>query len=72
MSYVRIDDRRRIVDENETGGSEEWINVIIDMEGWELFDEGVPKYKLSSDNWVQKRTDAEIKWDKKHPGEEFV
>jgi len=64
MSYVKIDDRRRIVDENETGG-EDFVNVIIDMMKWELFDEGVPKYKLSEDNWVQKRTDAEIKKDKK-------
>ena len=66
MSYVRIDDRRRIMDTREENG-DGWIDAVIDMRGWELFDEGVPKYKLTDDNWVKKRSDAEIKWDKKHP-----
>lgn len=66
MSYVKIDDRRRIMDTREESG-DGWIDAVIDMRGWELFDEGVPKYKLTEDNWVKKRSDAEIKWDKKHP-----
>ena len=66
MSYVRIDDKRRIMEAREESG-DGWIDAVIDMRGWVLFDDGVPKYKLSEDNWVQKRTDAEIKWDKKHP-----
>lgn len=65
MSYVRIDDRRRIMEAREESG-DGWIDAVIGMQGWELFDEGVPKYKLSEDNWVQKRTDAEIKRDKKN------
>lgn len=64
MSYVRIDDRRRIMETREESG-DGWIDAVIDMRGWELFDDGVPKYKLSEDNWVQKRTDAEMKRDKK-------
>ena len=66
MSYVRIDGRRRIIEAQEQG-EEGFIDAVIDMRGWELFDEGVPKYKLTEDNWVKKRSDAEIKWDKKHP-----
>lgn len=66
MSYVKIDDRRRIMDAREESG-DGWIDAVIDMRGWELFDDGVPKYKLTDDNWVKKRSDAEIKWDKKHP-----
>ena len=66
MSYVRIDDRRRIMETREESG-DGWTDAVIDMRGWELFDDGVPKYKLTEDNWVKKRSDAEIKWDKKHP-----
>lgn len=64
MSYVTIDERRRITDatEDRTAGG---IWVADDMRGWNLYDEGVPRYKLSEDNWVQKRSDAEMKKDKK-------
>lgn len=64
MSYVMTDERRRIIDSaEEAGEGRTW--VTDDMRGWTLFDDGIPKYKLSEDNWVLKRTDAEMKRDRK-------
>ena len=64
MSYVRIDDRRRIMETREESG-DGWTWVADDMRDWSILDGGVPLYKLSEDNWVLKRTDAEIKKDKR-------
>lgn len=66
MSYVRIDDRRRIMETREESG-DGWTWVADDMRDWNILDGGVPLYKLSEDNWVLKRTDAEIKKDKRFP-----
>ena len=64
MSWVRTDERKRIVDANEEGGAG-WIHVYADMRGWKLFDEDVPVYKLTDGGTVARRTDQEIKKDKK-------
>lgn len=64
MSWVRIDERNRIWEASvdEKAG---WTRVNTDMRGWTLLDEGVPVYKLTEDGRVVRRTDQEIKRDKK-------
>ncbi len=64
MSWVRADERMRIweASKEERDG---WIKVDADMTGWVLLDEGVPVYKVTGDGRVMRRTDQEIKRDKR-------
>ena len=64
MNWVRADERTRIW---EAGAEEKegWTKVDADLTGWTLLDYGVPLYALTEDGRVRKRTDAEVKRDKK-------
>lgn len=64
MSWVRIDERRRIWEASREY-KDGWTRVNEDMEGWALLDEGVPVYKMTEDGRVARRTDQEIKRDKR-------
>ena len=67
MCWVRTDERGRIW---EASGKREygWIAVDVDVTAWKLLDEGVPLYALTEDGKVRKRTDSEVKRDKKEAG----
>ena len=64
MSWVQTDERMRIIGASacEING---WTKVDVDMTGWELYDGCAPVYKLK-DGSVVRRTDQEIKRDKKN------
>lgn len=64
MCWVRTDERDRIweASRDETDG---WTQVDTDITGWTLLDEGVPVYKLTEDGRIAKRSDQEIKRDKR-------
>lgn len=64
MCWVRTDERNRIweASHDETEG---WIRVDTDITGWTLLDECVPVYKLTEDGRIAKRSDQEIKRDKR-------
>lgn len=64
MCCVMVDEKRRIweASKQERDG---WTMVDEDMTGWTLLDEGVPMYKLTENGKVARRTDQEIKCDKK-------
>lgn len=65
MCWVRTDERNRIweADSEEKDG---WVRVDEDITGWALLDEGVPVYKVTVDGRVARRTDQEIKKDKRN------
>ena len=67
MSWVRVDERGRITEmsEEEMGGMV-WTDT--DMEGWTILDNGVPVYKMTEGGKVARRTDQEIRKDKKGKG----
>lgn len=67
MCWVRTDERGRIW---EASGKREygWTAVDVDVTTWRLLDEGVPLYALTEDGKVRKRTDSEVKRDKKKAG----
>ena len=64
MSWVRTDERKRIWEASwdERDG---WTRVDADMRGWTLLDGGVPVYAVTDEGRVRKRTDQEIKRDKR-------
>lgn len=64
MSWVRVDERRRIWEASREY-KDGWTRVNEDMEDWALLDEGVPVYKMTEDGRVARRTDQEIKRDKR-------
>ena len=63
MCWVRTDERGRIW---EASGKREygWTAVDVDVTAWKLLDEGVPLYEVK-DGRVVKRSDADVKRDKK-------
>ena len=67
MCWVRTDERGRIW---EASGKMEygWTAVDVDVTAWKLLDGGVPLYALTEDGKVRKRTDSEVKRDKKTAG----
>ena len=64
MCWVKVDEKRRILEasKEERDG---WAVVDEDMTGWTLLDEVVPMYKLTENGKVARRTDQEIKRDKR-------
>lgn len=64
MCWARVDEKRRIweASKEERDG---WTVADDDMTGWTLLDESVPMYKLTENGKVARRTDQEIKRDKK-------
>lgn len=65
MSWIKTDERGRIT---ETSGicREGMTWTDTDMSGWTILDNGVPIYRLTETGRVARRTDQEIKRDKKN------
>lgn len=67
MCWIKMDDRRCVTDASgECREGMTWVET--DMSGWKILDDNVPMYRVTEDGRIVKRTDADIKRDKKAQG----
>lgn len=64
MCWIKTNDKMCVTEASrECREGMTWVET--DMSGWKILDDGIPLYRATDTGRIVKRTDAEIKKDKK-------